>query len=179
MAFFSCAFICQYPSDKSCKKGIFQVYFILVYLPLTQKIIVNINVRLYTEVREILSRIAVKAWLCSQHISKQHIFPLVNRNSDIKCDMRQINCVSVSSGSTLCSCHVLEFHLQISIVNNCSMHLKIVIYIWCMEPEEISLRESFKWLCMLFSFWSHGFPQTNLFLLCFPLNIFTLLMAVV
>lgn len=53
---------------------------------------------------------------------------LTNGNSDINCDMRQISCVSVSSGSTLCSCHVLEFHLQISSVSNCSMHLKIVIY---------------------------------------------------
>lgn len=83
---------------------------------------------------------------------------LVNGNSDIKCDMRQISCVSVSSGSTLCSCHVLEFHLQISTVSNCSVHLKIVIYFWYMETEEIRLRESFKWLCMLFSFSIHGFP---------------------
>lgn len=53
---------------------------------------------------------------------------LVNGNGDIKCDMRQIRCVAASSGSTLCSCHVLEFHLQISTVSNCSVHLKIVIY---------------------------------------------------
>lgn len=100
--------------------------------------------------------------------------PLMNGDSDIKCDMRQISCVSVSSASTLCSCHVLEFHLQISPVSNCGMKLKIVIYFWCMETEEIRLRESFKWHCMLFSFSVHGFLQTQFFLHCFSLNVFSL-----
>lgn len=86
------------------------------------------NVQLYTEVGEILSRIAKKAVTVLTTYLPATAVPLVNGDSDIKCDRRQISCITVSSASTLCSCHVLEFHLQISPVSNCSMKLKIVIY---------------------------------------------------
>lgn len=97
---------------------------------------------------------------CAHNISSATAVPFMNGDSDIKCDWRQISCISVSSASTLCSCHVLEFHLQISPVSNCSMKLKIVICFWCMETEGIRLGESFKWHCVLFSFWVHVFLQS-------------------
>ena len=51
--------------------------------------------------------------------SRVYFFVIMNERVDTRCD-RSSGCVSACAGSTLCSRHVLEFHLQISTVSNCN-----------------------------------------------------------